>query len=79
MDTYAEWDTWETINALKESLEVYHNITLIDADENVFEKLKETKPDIVFNIAEGIHGQSRESQIPAMLDMLQIPYPFLDI
>ena len=74
MDTYAEWDTWETINALKESLEVYHNITLIDADENVFKKLKETKPDIVFNIAEGIHGQSRESQIPAMLDMLQIPY-----
>ena len=74
MDTYAEWDTWETINALKESLEVFHNVTLIDANENVFEKLKEAKSDIVFNIAEGIHGQSRESQIPAMLDMLQIPY-----
>ena len=74
MDTYAEWDTWETINALKESLEVFHNVTLIDANENVFEKLIEAKPDIVFNIAEGIHGQSRESQIPAILDMLQIPY-----
>jgi D-alanine-D-alanine ligase len=64
----------ETINALKESIEVYHDVTLIDADENAFEKLKENKPDIVFNIAEGINGQSRESQIPAMLDMLQIPY-----
>ena len=41
----------ETINAVKESIEVYHNVTLIDADENAFEKLKETKPDIVFNIA----------------------------
>jgi len=74
VDTYAEWDTWETINAIKESIEVYHEVTLIDADENAFQKLKETEPDIVFNIAEGIHGQSRESQIPAMLDLLQIPY-----
>ena len=45
LDTYAEWDTWETL-----------------------------KPDIVFNIAEGLNGISRESQIPAMLDMLNIPY-----
>lgn len=73
-DTYAEWDTWETINALKHALEVYHDVILIEADENAFEKFKETKPDIVFNIAEGFNGQSRESQIPAMLDMLQIPY-----
>lgn len=64
----------ETINAVKESLEVYHDVNLIDADENAFEKLKEIKPDIVFNIAEGMNGQSRESQIPAMLDMLQIPH-----
>jgi D-alanine-D-alanine ligase len=28
----------------------------------------------VFNIAEGLHGPSRESQIPAMLEMLQVPY-----
>jgi D-alanine-D-alanine ligase len=64
----------ETINAIKESIEDYHDVTLIDADEHAFEKLKEIKPSIVFNIAEGINGQSRESQIPAMLDMLQIPY-----
>ncbi len=64
----------ETINAVKESIEVFHDVRLIDADENAFEKLKEIKPDIVFNIAEGMNGQSRESQIPAMLDMLQIPH-----
>ena len=74
LDTYAEWDTWETINALKDALAEYHNVTLIEADENAFVRLQNSKPDIVFNIAEGFNGASRESQIPAMLDMLQIPY-----
>jgi D-alanine-D-alanine ligase len=74
LDTYAEWDTWETINAVKDAIEVYNNVTLIEADENAFNKFKEVKPDIVFNIAEGENGVSREAQIPAMLDMLKIPY-----
>ena len=47
---------------------------MIEADHNAFEKLKDTKPDIVFNVAEGFFGVSREAQIPAMLDMLNIPY-----
>lgn len=74
LDTYAEWDTWETINAVKDAIEVYNNVTLIEADEESFNKFKEVKPDIVFNIAEGANGVSREAQIPAMLDMLNIPY-----
>ena len=36
--------------------------------------LRTLRPDFVFNIAEGLHGVSREAQIPAMLEMLQIPY-----
>jgi len=74
VDTYAEWDTWETINAVKDAIASLHNVTLIEADENAFQKLREVKPDIVFNIAEGFNGESREAQIPAILDMLQIPY-----
>ena len=74
IETYAEWDTWETINALKEAIEVYHDINLIEADINAFEKFRQSKPDIVFNISEGFNNLSRESQIPAMLDMLNIPY-----
>lgn len=73
-DTYAEWDTWETINAVKSALETYSSVTLVEADENAFTKLKDLKPDIVFNIAEGFNGVSREAQVPAMLDMLGIPY-----
>lgn len=32
--------------------------------------------DIVFNIAEGIYGLGRESQVPALLDAVQVPYTF---
>jgi D-alanine-D-alanine ligase len=74
VDTFAEWDTWETINAVKEAIETYNSVALIEADVNAFLKLKELKPDIVFNIAEGFNGVSREAQIPSMLDMLQVPY-----
>ena len=73
-DTFAEWDTWETINAVKDALEIFHNVKLIEANDSVFENLKASKPDIVFNIAEGFNGVSREAQIPSFLDMLQIPY-----
>ncbi len=74
IDTYAEWDTWDTINAVKHAIESYHNVTLVEADHSAFTKLKEINPDIVFNIAEGFNGVSREAQIPSILDMLQIPY-----
>ena len=47
---------------------------MIEADENAFEKFRSTKADIVFNVAECANGTSREAQIPAMLDMLKIPY-----
>lgn len=47
---------------------------MIEADDNAFEKLKKLRPDLVFNVAECANGISREAQIPAMLDMLQIPY-----
>jgi len=32
------------------------------------------RPDIVFNFAEGLIGVNRESHLPAMLEMLQIPF-----
>jgi D-alanine-D-alanine ligase len=33
---------------------------------------------LVFNIAEGMHGLAREAQVPALLDLYQIPYTFSD-
>jgi len=73
-DTYAEWDTFETINAVKNALEFYHEVHLVEANEYAYNTFKMIKPNIVFNIAEGHNGTSREAQIPAMLEMLRIPY-----
>ncbi len=73
-DAFAEWDTIETIHAVRDALSLRHSVTLIEADEQSFEKLRSSRPDIVFNIAEGRFGASREAQIPAMLEMLNIPY-----
>ena len=74
MDTYAEWDTWETINAVRDAIAENHNVTLVEANNDAYIKLKELNPDIVFNFAEGLIGVNRESHLPAMLEMLQIPY-----
>jgi len=74
VDAYAEWDTIETIHAVRDALSLRHSVSLIEADDNAFERLKSSRPDIVFNIAEGRFGASREAQIPAILEMLNIPY-----
>lgn len=74
IDMYAEWDTWDTIIALKDALSIHHNVNLIEANENAFTFLQNNRPDIVFNVSEGFYGTSREAQIPSILDMLNIPY-----
>lgn len=74
LDRYAEWDTYETIYAIRDALAAHHNVTLIEANEDAYDKFRKLNPEIVFNVAEGAHGISREAQIPAILDMLQIPY-----
>lgn len=78
-DKYAEWDDADTINAVKNALEkAGHEVTLVEADEFAYEKFKSERPDIVFNMAEGYGGSARESYIPAMLEMLGIPYTASD-
>ncbi len=73
-DMYAEWDTEETVNAVRDAIAERYNIVMIEANEQAYPKLVTVRPDFVFNIAEGLHGVSREAQIPAMLEMLRIPY-----
>ena len=75
-DKYAEFDDLSTVRAIKNALSGIKGraVKIIEADKNAYEKIKRFKPDIAFNIAEGFHGESREAQIPAMLEMLEIPY-----
>jgi D-alanine-D-alanine ligase len=72
-----EFDSMSVINGIVDALKsLGHNVFLVEADENVFLKLKELKGkiDIVFNIAEGLWGDARESQVPMFCEVLQIPY-----
>ena len=74
-DFYAECDEPETVNAVRDALAERHgDIVMVEADEDAFEKFRQLRPDIVFNMAEGLWGESREAQIPAILEMLRIPY-----
>jgi len=73
-DLYAEWDDIHTIRALESALASRHRVTLVNADLDAFETFRRVRPELVFNIAEGLHGASREAQVPAMLEMLGIPY-----
>lgn len=75
LDATAELDSPETINLLEDAIKKggYETIK-IEGDENAYEKLKKNKPELVFNISEGIRGESRESIIPAICEHLGIPY-----
>ncbi|WP_287584104.1 ATP-grasp domain-containing protein [Candidatus Borrarchaeum sp.] len=70
-----EYDPLDTIGKIEYAIRsTGHNFIFIEADETAYNELRECKPDIVFNRAEGMRGESRESHIPAILEMLNIPY-----
>ncbi len=74
-DAFADFDHIETIDSLRAALETDgHTTVFIQADRDIPYALKEEKPDICFNIAEGLGGDAREAQVPALLEMLGIPY-----
>ena len=74
-DAFADFDHIETIDALRAALETDgHETVFIQADMDLPYALREVKPDICFNIAEGLGGDAREAQVPALLEMLKIPY-----
>ena len=72
-----EYDSPEVIGLIRSAIEESgHQVTEVNADREAFNKLKELKDkiDLVFTIAEGIHGDARESQIPMYCEVLKIPY-----
>ena len=74
-DAFADFDHIETIDAIRAALETDgHQTVFIQADADLPYALRDEKPDICLNIAEGLGGDAREAQIPALLELLQIPY-----
>lgn len=74
-DHEAEFDTPDTIRAIREAIESYgHQVTELEASPELPSILPASGLDLVFNIAEGLEGRARESQVPALLELLGIEY-----
>jgi D-alanine-D-alanine ligase len=79
-DRYEEYDPPETVEALARTLkELGHEVVRLGGGRPFLERILHEKVDFVFNIAEGQGtGRSREAQVPAVLEMLGIPYALSD-
>jgi len=74
-DQWDDLDSQETIEEIMRALRAGgHRVTFLEGDISLYDSLRQVKPDICFNICEGHFGDSRESQVPALLEMLRIPY-----
>ncbi len=74
-DAGAEFDRRETIQAIQAAIESDgHTTTFLPADTTLPFSLRDFNPDICFNISEGIYGDGREAQVPALLELFRIPY-----
>jgi D-alanine-D-alanine ligase len=74
-DEEAEYDAPETIDAIADAIRSYgHDVVLLEATPELPTRLPASDLDLVFNIAEGVSGRNRESQVPALLELLGVPY-----
>ncbi|MGO8968338.1 MAG: ATP-grasp domain-containing protein [Myxococcaceae bacterium] len=74
-DSEAEYDAPSTLQAIREAIASYgHEVIDLEANQELPTVLAVTPIDVVFNIAEGFKGRNRESQVPALLELLDIPY-----
>jgi D-alanine-D-alanine ligase len=76
----AEFDSAATLNALDETLRsLGYQTERIGHGVALSKRLaRGDRWDLVFNISEGLYGRSREAQVPALLEMYQVPYTFSD-
>jgi len=73
-DAFAEWDDPSTIAAVEQALGLFGSVIRLEADQFFPQNVVLARPDLVFNMAEGLHGQSREALVPAICEYLNIPY-----
>jgi D-alanine-D-alanine ligase len=75
-----EFDSEDTIAALESTLhELGHEVTRIGRGSELARRLVAGERwDLVFNIAEGVRGRSREAQVPALCELFDQPYSFAD-
>lgn len=75
-DAQEEFDSPETVAALAEVLRARgHDVEVLGDGAPLLDRLRRDPPDFVFNLAEGRGtSRSREAWVPAVLEMLGIPF-----
>jgi len=64
----------KTVADLKKVLSEKYTCIDLTFDDNILSKLRKEKVDLVFNLCNGINGDSRLCQLPAILEYAGIPY-----
>src|SRR3989337_4168995 len=79
-DEVAEFDSVETIDQLAGALEALgcEAIRVGRGQALAARLVAGTRYDLVFSIAEGVKGRSREAQVPALCELFDQPYLFSD-
>lgn len=80
IEEVAEFDSVETIDAFDKTLcSLGHKVERIGNARALCSRLTAGERwDLVFTIAEGVSGRSREAQVPCLLELYGIPYTFSD-
>ncbi len=73
-DEFAEWDAPSTIDAVAAALGRLGRVVRLEATDDFPQRLRKSRADIVFNIAEGLRGPNREAHVPAICEFYGIPY-----
>jgi len=74
-DIVAELDNERTINEISQAILANgYEVERIGNVKNILKKLPNLNVDLILNIAEGYKGRNRESQVPLILEMYNIPF-----
>jgi len=74
-DALAELDSAKNVEAYTRALQdAGHAVFPMEGDSSLPSKLRRLKIDMCFNTCEGYLGDSREAQVPALLEMIGMPY-----
>ena len=76
----AEFDSVETIEAIEAALcRLGHSVVRVGHGRELARRfVAGERFDLVFSIAEGLKGRSREAQVPALCELFEQPYVFSD-
>lgn len=78
-DRLEEYDSQDTVDAIARALAAAgHEPRLLGGGRRFIESVLKSPPDLVFNIAEGWGTRSREAHVPAVCEMLRIPFTHSD-